>query len=666
MADANPFQGMFCNSPFEYCYVDGVGDAYLCCPGAVPTIVGNLVDSAWDGVWNSPVSQQVRASIHEGTFHFCKSEHCPYYELGIRLSPPEKQLDPIYKRITSEKTTHMQRGPREVVIAYDPTCNLSCPYCRLQHISASGTAFDKARIIHERVWESALGDCTKLTIAGDGDPFASRLYRKALQEYDASKYPQMRIHLVTNGLMLTPQMWESVAAAHGAIYWINVSINAATPETFAINQRGGDWEKLLQNLEFISGIRRRNEIECFTVSFIVQANNFREMRAFVELGRRYKVDKINFVHLMEGAFDTRAYPLHAIHRPQHPQHAELVSIVKHPFFDARDIGLANIGQFLPSRRRRRSVGANVLRQLADLPNGGNGNSNGTQLDKLAHHLALDEAQTQQMRGLVESAKQRIVEIFCTAGIDGTRSPMNYFLDRLEQGADQAEAAEDAFRKYPMKILHPDTNLSHGRTVSRLDLETRTALIGLLTPAQQVSFAQVDLGPLINFDTGSDPMTARIGDEMLRRMRPAQSGMPKIAAWPALARELGLDQDAAREVQARIDALKRENLSVLLLTNGDGEAPAEHLADQLLAGVENPIEEFIRLITSTKPVGRDTTYAACINEAEAAAAVDLSRWLTTAQIHGLRAQFPEGLAKIETGVDPLGEFLSNRRDSVLTV
>lgn len=511
MPHEGPFQGKFCTSPFEYCFVDGGGECYLCCPGAVPVSIGSLAVSPWETVWNSLVAQKVRASIHEGSFHFCKAEHCPYYEIGVRLTAPEAVEDPYYLPVIQNQTVAMARGPREVVLAYDPTCNLSCPFCRVQHVSASGAAFTAAERIHQHVWTDALRDCTKLTIAGDGDPFASRLYRQALQNYDPARYPNMRIHLVTNGLMMTPAMWDSIAAAHPAIYWINVSVNAATPETFAINQRGGSLATLLPNLEHIASVRRQSRhLEFLTISFIVQANNYREMPAFVALGRSLGVDRINFVHLMSGPMSPAEYAQHAVHRPSHPEHAHFLDIIQDPQFRAADVALSNLAQFLPNTMPRK---ANVLTSIDAVDDDTQGHTEAlTNWEKFAYHLDLGPAQEQRVKKLVDNKKAEVARIFRTPTADGGESPVARFLTLLNAGTLERDAALQAFEMYPAKTIYPGTSQSHAKALVRLAFSAGAELMELLTPEQRQAYAALDISMVHAIPTDYDPLAEAIAQE----------------------------------------------------------------------------------------------------------------------------------------------------------
>lgn len=123
--------------------------------------------------------------------------------------------------------------------AYDPTCNLKCKSCRQDYICLQGENLEKARKIEERILEDRFNIVLEIDITGFGDAFASSLYREFLTTLEGKKYPRLEINLITNGLLLTPAMWNKIEKIHDNIHWILISIDAATAETYKLN-RGGN------------------------------------------------------------------------------------------------------------------------------------------------------------------------------------------------------------------------------------------------------------------------------------------------------------------------------------------------------------------------------------------------------------------------------------------
>jgi hypothetical protein len=84
------------------------------------------------------------------------------------------------------------------------------------------------------------------------------------------------------------------------------------------------------------------------ISMVVQANNFREMPDFVRLGRRFGFDMVYFGRIRNwGTFTAEEYRARAVHLPDHPEHAELLELVKDPIFMEAPAFLGNLSELLP-------------------------------------------------------------------------------------------------------------------------------------------------------------------------------------------------------------------------------------------------------------------------------------------------------------------------------
>src|SRR4051812_20403770 len=214
--------------------------------------------------------------------------------------------------------------PKVMNLAYDRSCNLACPYCRTE-IYHPKKQVNHTEEIHTNLFAGGLPGVERLVIAGNGDVCASRYYMDFLENFDATEYPGLRIKIQTNGLLFTRERWERIAKAHAAIDWISVSVDAATPETYKTN-RGGDFNKLLDCLEFVGELRRTQQIKMFFINFVVQANNFREMKPFIALGEKYGCDLVDFQMFEDwGTYTQAQFAAAAIQKESHPEHQEFVA-----------------------------------------------------------------------------------------------------------------------------------------------------------------------------------------------------------------------------------------------------------------------------------------------------------------------------------------------------
>jgi sulfatase maturation enzyme AslB (radical SAM superfamily) len=117
-------------------------------------------------------------------------------------------------------------------------------------------------------------------ISGSADPFASKSYRKILTNFDRKKYPNLNtVHLHTNAILFDEEMWEQMKKIQSMVCIVEISIDAATKDTYELIRRGGHWETLIKNLKFISTL----PIAEIRVSMVVQDDNFMEMSLFYDL-----------------------------------------------------------------------------------------------------------------------------------------------------------------------------------------------------------------------------------------------------------------------------------------------------------------------------------------------------------------------------------------------
>lgn len=346
-----PRPGLFCEKPFRWFEVSrgkDEGDTFLCCPSWLPVSVGNLYRESVQEVWNGAAAQAVRRSILDGSFRYCKASRCPH--LNTVTGPVrriEDVADPDLVAAIRERRVVLPYGPRDVNCSYDRSCNLSCPSCRTEVIVETENA---ARIlgIEDKLRTEALADARLLYITGSGDPFGSPFFRRWLQTMKREEMPKLEvIHLQTNGLLWTPRIWSTIPEdVRALITSTEISIDAASPDSYAVNRRGGRFDRLLRNLEFIGTLRARGPLEWFGINMVVQANNFAEMPDFVRMGKRFGCDTVSFQRLVDwGTLGAERFAESAIHRHDHPRHREFLEVLTDAVFDDPVVFLGNLSEF---------------------------------------------------------------------------------------------------------------------------------------------------------------------------------------------------------------------------------------------------------------------------------------------------------------------------------
>lgn len=339
---------LFCAKPFkwfEITHLKKIGEVFLCCPAWLDTSIGNLQDQSVDEIWNGVKAQEIRRSIHNGSFQYCNRSRCAFLQT---VSGPVEKVEDVkdedLKTVIENRLTILPYGPRQIVCTYDKSCNLSCPSCRTETMVERK---NKKQIlkIQGKIQTEALKDAYYLHITGSGDPFGSPFFRKWLQTMKREDIPNIEtIHLQTNAQLWTPKMWKTIANdVQQLIKSADISIDAVTPETYAINRRGGDFRKLLENLEFIRALRESGPLKWVGISMVVQENNFREMPDFIRFGKRFRFDTVYFGQLVNyGTYTEEEYRSRAIHLPSHPRHAAFIDILRDEIFKEPIVQLGNL------------------------------------------------------------------------------------------------------------------------------------------------------------------------------------------------------------------------------------------------------------------------------------------------------------------------------------
>jgi molybdenum cofactor biosynthesis enzyme MoaA len=329
----------FCAHPFTTLETTHTGLAFVCCPVWLPTPIGTL-DTDADSLWTGPVAQKIRESIIDGSFRYCDHRNCSFITnraLPHRESPEARAILDAY----AAKGT-VDRLPSYVTLSHDKSCNLSCPSCRSYVYVA---AKPKQRAL-DRLTETAilplLRHAERVNITGSGDPFGSNHFRNLIKRLAEPDFAGLRIDLHTNGQLWDERAWTELRL-QGRVHYAQISIDAACAETYAIIRRGGSFERLLANLAFVRRLRESGEIAELEFSMVVQARNFREMPAFVALGRSFGADAVSFQMIRKrDIFSALEFEAAFIAAPDHADHQEFLEVLSDPALAAPGVRMGNV------------------------------------------------------------------------------------------------------------------------------------------------------------------------------------------------------------------------------------------------------------------------------------------------------------------------------------
>jgi len=287
-----------CLVPFTQFQLQPYGYVYSCCPtwtkiGSVDKLTEKK--SIMD-IWNNERMQYIRKCVLENKLeHVCNYQYCPIAIKNKAIDLGKIQaIDPDLKGIIEQielGRTRLETGPSTFEIANSGKCNLECIMCEGKE-KYMGEDENLNKALYSKILPEILPRISRLVLSGNGDPLYNRYSRRLLEEMSPRLYPSLKIQLITNGLLFTPQMWEKIGHNHYAS--IHVSIDAASKRTYEYIRKNGNWDVLTSNLEFMSSLRRKEVFGHFSISFVVMRSNYEEMGKFAELGLQLGCDKVEF------------------------------------------------------------------------------------------------------------------------------------------------------------------------------------------------------------------------------------------------------------------------------------------------------------------------------------------------------------------------------------
>jgi hypothetical protein len=263
-------------------------NVHFCCPEWLPYSI-SPAESPVKEMWNSQMAIDIRKNVMDGTYKFCDKTMCPHLNSLLSFGKDTKnvivhkdKLEPSIKQYYDLCTGEITENPQIMQMSFDRTCNLKCPACRLDFIVQNTKGIEKITKRIDEITEEFGQTINMIYTSSSGEPFASVATRNFFKNFDKTKYPKLQsIHIHTNATLWDKDMWESMSKIHPFVQSIEISIDAATKETYENKVRiGGDWDKLINNLNYIASLPNIKNVK---TSFVVQKDNYKEMNMFLNL-----------------------------------------------------------------------------------------------------------------------------------------------------------------------------------------------------------------------------------------------------------------------------------------------------------------------------------------------------------------------------------------------
>jgi hypothetical protein len=253
-----------CNVPYKNLIIDLNSNCFVCsCDAWLPIPVGKVGDfDSLDAVWNSPIAKLLQKDVDDKKFTWCATDHCGIKHRDIAASTYELSLN------------------------IDESCNLKCPSCRRDQIMVTDPVElenkqqDVNRILS---WLEQFPHPIHITMSGNGDPLASNIIRPLFLSYTPRS--QQTFKLFTNGLLIKKQLLNSKLLPNITEY--SISVDAGSAEVYENVRRGGRWNMLMENFDFLVEMNKAHLVK---LNFVLQKNNYKDLFNFLELCKHYSFD----------------------------------------------------------------------------------------------------------------------------------------------------------------------------------------------------------------------------------------------------------------------------------------------------------------------------------------------------------------------------------------
>jgi Radical SAM superfamily/Iron-sulfur cluster-binding domain len=212
-------------------------DGRLVCGCADPygkRVLGDVKTESVSAVWTGERASGLRRDLNNGGSKFCGD--CPLkLPLKKHEQPPQRPLEvgPLPSRLYIECTA---------------ACNISCA----QACCAPETGITRTRHagmldfdIFRRVVDETGHALVRIDFFNYGETF---LHKRALEmcEYIKTRFPHVYLYTSTNGLMFKDDQVRRLV--HSGIDEVTFSIDGATPDSYVIYRKRGDFNVAIRNL----------------------------------------------------------------------------------------------------------------------------------------------------------------------------------------------------------------------------------------------------------------------------------------------------------------------------------------------------------------------------------------------------------------------------------
>lgn len=301
---------IYCPNPYILAEIMPYGNVYPCSCGWIRGYsFGNIFEQSFDEIWNGEKAREFRQKLYDNDFSLCPG--CQNLEILQEINANEPKL--------------ISEPPERILLGLDEFCDVKCIFCRPENYKVNPNLIPKDK--EDKLLEILtpwLQNAKYVKTNAVGEVFASKISRDLIKQI-ATKFPNVKFEIITNGIHCTKENIEELNLTN-KISMMTVSLHAFTEKTYNKIVKGGNYKKVLENINYLSSLKKNGQIERFELHFTVTSVNYKEIPDMIRLCR--KIDaKIRLLGLDCSRDLETLYNEINIQDRRHPKYNNLVKIM---------------------------------------------------------------------------------------------------------------------------------------------------------------------------------------------------------------------------------------------------------------------------------------------------------------------------------------------------
>lgn len=281
--------------------------------------IGNLIENTIEEIWNGELAQKFRESMLDGSYRYCNHAKCPYC---ANEQLEEMMVDYVVPDL-----------PKFCSLSYQLQCNYVCKFCRTEHYSPCKSERDNYVKIENEI-EKMLPSLETFSSNGAGEFFCSDSIIKLIETKKLN--PKSRIFIETNGSLFNKSNWNKIEKLGKHYLEVAVTVHSFNENTYQyLSGTNLPVKQVMDNLAYISELRKSGTINKLEIAVVVCERNFREMPDFVKVClENYEMDTIRLRFFEPyGVLDSMTEWFYDVRNEYHPYHDEFVKIMEDSIFN---------------------------------------------------------------------------------------------------------------------------------------------------------------------------------------------------------------------------------------------------------------------------------------------------------------------------------------------